>query len=227
MVVAMAALFVALSGSGWAAANLEKNTVGAKQIKRNAVRTAELKDGGVRAADLGAGSVRSNAVLDESLTGGDVQDESIGSAEILDGSVRSGEVEDNSLTGGDVQDEGLATSDISGLTGADVEPGTFLGGNVTVQYELAAVQLADGTSASYNVFCPAGQTAIGGGFRGDFEDSEATNVGSSRPAMAPSNTEPPLDNGSFSGWRITVLNPTGGVTDGIFPEVWVFCARLP
>jgi hypothetical protein len=229
MVVAMMALLVALSGVGYAALKLEKDTVGAKQIKRNAVRTAELRDGGVQAADLGGGSVGSNAVLDESLTGGDVQDESIGSTEILDGSVRPGEIEDNSLTGGDVQDEGLGTSDISGLIGADFEPGTFLGGNVTTQFEQAATPLADNSSASYDVHCPDGQTALGGAARGDATDSEFTNVTSSRPKISTANAGAPVDGGTFTGWRVTVLNPSGGAPPGgdILPQVWVICARVP
>jgi hypothetical protein len=98
---------------------------------------------------------------------------------------------------------------------------------VTVQFEEATADLADGASASYDVFCPAGEQAIGGGARGDATDSEATNVGSSRPAISASNTGPPVDGQSFTGWRATVLNPAGGVTTGIRPDVWVVCVPAP
>jgi hypothetical protein len=96
-----------------------------------------------------------------------------------------------------------------------------------VQHELAAADLADGLKASYNAFCPAGQQAIGGGGRGDATTSEETNVPASRPAISAANTEPPLDGGTFTGWRITVINVAGGVTTGIRPEVWVVCVPAP
>jgi hypothetical protein len=36
-----------------------------------------------------------------------------------------------------------------------------------------------------------------------------------------------MDGQGFTGWRITVINPAGGVTTGIRPQVWVFCAAAP
>jgi hypothetical protein len=147
----------------------------------------------------------------------------VGGQEIRKNSVRSGEVRNGTLRLVDFRAGTFPAGPRGpqGSPGVQGERGTF--GDITVQFEQAAADLADGASASYNAFCPEGQIAIGGGFRGDVTDSEATNVGSARPAMAPSNTEPPLDNGTFSGWRITVLNIAGGVTTGIRPEVWVVC----
>ena len=66
---------------------------------------------------------------------------------------------------------------------------------------------------------------FGGGARGDAQDSEETIVTSSRPSVSAMSTNPPLDGGTFTGWRITVVNPTGGTATGIRPEVWVVCAN--
>ena len=52
MVVALVALSVALGGTGYAALNLPRNSVGAAEIKRNAVASAEIKNRTVRLADL-------------------------------------------------------------------------------------------------------------------------------------------------------------------------------
>jgi hypothetical protein len=227
MVTAIVALFVAVDGVGLAASQLPKNTVGPKQIKADAVRAAEIQANAVGSAEVGAGAIGSGEVLDEALTGGDLQDGTVGGADVQDESLGSGEISDGSLNGGDLQDDSVGSADVQGLTAGDVQADTFVGGSVTVQHELATADLADGTSSSYNAFCPAGQQAIAGGFRGDFEDSEATNTGSSRPSMSPGNTEPPLDNGTYSGWRITVDNPAGGVAAGIRPEVWAICAAVP
>jgi len=219
MIVALIALFVSLGGVGYAATQLKKNSVGSKQIKKNAVTAEKVKDGSIGGAE----------VADGSLTGADVKAGSIGSAEVAD----------KSLTGVDIADGSVALADLGAdsvdgakvvdgsLKSGDVAAGTFLGGAVTVQYFQAAADLPDGTSASYNAFCPAGQSAIGGGARGDATESEKTVLGSSRPSISAGNTEPPLSGQGFSGWRTTVLNPTGAPEAGIRPEVWVICAALP
>jgi hypothetical protein len=188
--ISLIALFVALSGTAYAAVTLPRNSVGARQIKKNAVRASE---------------VRANAVA-----GAEVKDGAIGLVDLAANSVDASKVVDGSLGG------------------ADVAPGALLGGKVTVQYEQATVALADNTSSSYNVHCPAGQTAVAGGARGDATDSEFTNVTSSRPIISTTNSGAPVDGGTFTGWRTTVLNPTGGAPPGgdILPEVWVICAAL-
>lgn len=97
---------------------------------------------------------------------------------------------------------------------------------MTAQFQQSPTDLADGTTAAFTVFCPAGETAVGGGYRGDDQDSEETIVGSSTPvraAGAAGSVAPPVDDQTFSGWRTTMKNPTGGVTTGIRPEVWAFC----
>ena len=114
---------------------------------------------------------------------------------------------------------------VAGAKGDKGDTGAFA--SVTVQHEVAAVDLADGAKNSYNAFCPAGHQGVAGGGRGDDTLSEETNVPASRPAMSISNTEPPPDGGSFTGWRITAINLAGGATTGIRPEVWVVCVPAP
>lgn len=63
-VMATIAVFIALGGSAYAAAQLKKNSVGTKQLKNNAVTGAKVKDGSLNAADIG-GSVNS---ADHALT---------------------------------------------------------------------------------------------------------------------------------------------------------------
>ncbi len=188
--ISLIALFVALSGTAYAAVTLPRNSVGARQIKKDAVRASEVKSG--------------------ALAGAEVKDGAIGLLDLAANSVDASKVLDGSLGG------------------ADVAPGALLGGKVTVQSEQATVALADNTSASYDVHCPAGQSALAGGARGDATDSEFTNVTSSRPIISTSSPGAPADGGTFTGWRATVVNPTGGrPPDGdILPQVWVICSAL-
>src|SRR5688500_11083429 len=61
MVVACVALVVALSGTGYAAVKLTRNSVGATQIRPGAVRSSEVKDRSLRARDFARGQRRRGA----------------------------------------------------------------------------------------------------------------------------------------------------------------------
>src|SRR5262245_37571367 len=67
-VVSTLALVLAMSGVGYAAAKLPKNSVGAAQIKKNAVEASKIK----------SGAIDSSKVKDGSLTGADLNLSSIG-----------------------------------------------------------------------------------------------------------------------------------------------------
>src|SRR3954453_22019589 len=57
MVVACIALLVAMSGTGYAAITLPKNSVGSKQLKKNAVRSSKVKNGSLLRSDFKAGQL--------------------------------------------------------------------------------------------------------------------------------------------------------------------------
>jgi hypothetical protein len=195
-IVSILALTFALGGTSYAAAKLPKNSVGSKQIKAAAVQ----------AADLHADAVTSAAVLNGSLTGGD----------LANGSVTGDDLANGSVTGDDLANGSVASQD---LASGVVKPVPL----ATTKFEAAAADLANGANGNYDVYCNAGQQAIGGGGRGDDTLSEETILTNTRPAISSGNTEPPLAGQGFTGWRITVVNPAGGAASGIRPEVWVVC----
>ena len=119
MVVALIALFVALSGASYAA--LAKNSVGTKQIEKNGVGASEIKSNAVRTAEIRADAVGTSEVDDASITGIDVEDESLGSPDV-DG-IGSNDVTDGSLNTADVQDESIVSDDVSGLSNGDLGVG--------------------------------------------------------------------------------------------------------
>jgi len=57
MVVALLALFVALSGASYAAVSLPRNSVGSKQIRDNAVISPKVRNGSLLAEDFKAGQL--------------------------------------------------------------------------------------------------------------------------------------------------------------------------
>jgi hypothetical protein len=168
---------------------------------------------------------------------------SVGSAQIRRGAIVGGDIHRNAITSAKVKDRSLKAIDFAagqlpagaqgpqGPQGAQGPQGPKgdTGGSpaATVQFFQAAADLADGTDASYNVFCPDGQQGIAGGARGDDTLSEETILTSSRPALSRANTNPPASGQGFTGWRITVVNPLGGSPSGIRPEVWVVCIAAP
>jgi hypothetical protein len=168
-------------------------------LPKNSVGTSQIKKNGV-----GGPEIRKNAVR---------------SGEVKNGALRAGDFAAGQLPAGPQGLQGL-----QGVQGVQGQRGTF--GDITTQFEQAAAPLADNTSASYDVHCPDGQRALAGGARGDATDSEFTNVTSSRPIISTTSPGAPVDGGTFTGWRATVLNPTGGAPPGgdILPQVWVICA---
>jgi hypothetical protein len=151
---------------------------------------------------------------------------SVGAKQLKRNAVRSKHVKNHSLLKKDFKAGQLPQGPKGdkgdpGTPGTPGATGTF--GAVTVRSFTPATDLADGTKTSINAVCPAGQTAIGGGGRGDDLNSEETNVSSSRP-IVDAGGGVPADGSGFGGWRLTVTNVAGGMTTGIRPTVWAICA---
>ena len=172
-------------------------------LPNNSVGTPQIKTNGVKSSEIASGAVRSSEVKNASLT----------LADFAPGQIPAGPKGDKGDKGekGDKGDKGD-----TGSVGAP-----------TVRSFTAPADLADGTKSSYNVYCPAGQVAIGGGGRGDESNSEGTILTSTRPSVSADNTNPPEEGGTYTGWRITVFNPAGGLTNGLRPTVYVTCVAAP
>jgi hypothetical protein len=87
-------------------------------------------------------------------------------------------------------------------------------GKVIVERQTGSVESLKG--GSVDAFCPTGTQTIGGGGRGD--DFDEPSLLASRPTRA--GGEPPASGESFTGWRVSVFNDTGGTVQ---PEVWAIC----
>lgn len=172
------------------------------------------------AATLSKNSVGAKQIKKDSVRASEIKSRAVGTSEVRNGALLAEDFKPGQLPAGAKGDRGL-----QGDKGDTGDTGSF--DSVTVQFEQAAADLANGANMSYGVFCPAGQQAIAGGGRGDDTLSEETILTNTRPAISSGNTEPPVDGGTFTGWRITVVNPAGGAASGIRPEVWVVCAPAP
>ena len=206
-VMSMTAVMIALGGTSYAAA-VARNSVGSPQIRPKAVKNSDLGDSAVT-----SGKVKNGSLLAQDFALGQIP------------AGPAGAVGPRGLTG---QTGPAGPTGPAGATGPTGPTGAF--GAVTSYSVTSAVDIPDGTKQTIDVYCPAGQQAVGGGGRGDDNNSELTAMTSSRPArVSPADSEPPADGSSFRGWRLTVFNPTGGGTspNGLLPTVWVFCVAAP
>jgi hypothetical protein len=113
--IALLALFVALSGTTFAAATvvLPANSVGTKQLKMNAVTPVKIRKGAVTNTKLARNVVTGAKVKDNSLTGADVLESSLGK-------VPSAATADNATTTGGSTVKSFVASVASGGAAATV-----------------------------------------------------------------------------------------------------------
>ena len=109
-----------------------------------------------------------------------------------------------------------------GPSGAQGPPGVI--GNVTIQRLDFA--LNDGTAAGGQVLCPAGTKGIAGGTSVEASTASDIHVLVSRPYNS-IGADPPNDNGTFNGWRVSYRNNAGAVAPAFgntTARVFVVCA---
>jgi hypothetical protein len=146
MVVAMMALFVALSGS--AVALQGRNKVDKNDIRKDAVRSKQVKNENLKGIDLKDGTVLGADVGDGSLTEADLAANSVDSSEIADNAVKSSEIANNAVGSPQIDDNAVGASDVKGIYAA-----------VTGVNAPTANTYVDGSSS-----CNQGDAVLGGGF---------------------------------------------------------------
>jgi hypothetical protein len=86
-VTATLALFVALSGSAYAAVELPADSVGTPQLKSGAVTGAKIATGTIRAANVATRSLTGSVIAESTLAGNNVIDGSLTGADLGPGAI--------------------------------------------------------------------------------------------------------------------------------------------
>jgi hypothetical protein len=160
LIIAVAALVVALGGTGYAAIKLPANSVGSKQIKANAVTSAKVRDGSLRAADFAAGTLLKGDKGDTGLKG---DTGAVGPAGVTMGF-------DNANTGATITNVTINTHSVQ----APVPHGTAL--HVSLDYSLAAINGCPFCNLQIQVGF-ADQNPVGCVFAGQVNPGPATGTG--------------------------------------------------
>ena len=105
--ISCVALFVSLSGVGYAAA-----TIGSSQIKNNAVQGKDIKNSSVTGKDIKTGSVSGSDLKNNGVTGTDVQESSLGQVPSAASATSATTAANATALGGAAPSAYLQTSDI-------------------------------------------------------------------------------------------------------------------
>ena len=203
MAVAFVALLAALSGTAIAlpgtssvdSGDIKNGTIRGKDIHKNAVTGKKVKNGAIKSADVG----------DDSLTGTDINEGTLGQVPSAN-TANTANSASTAGSAGTVSDGAIGASKLAGIT---------------VRFAQGP-DAADNQQSRANAFCPAGQRALGGGARNEFNSTEPQLL-ASRPVISEDNVEAPADGGTFTGWRATIFNPPAGAAGPFQAEAWVIC----
>lgn len=153
LAIACLALFLALTGSAFAAAKI---SVGSRQIVNGSVRTVDLRDD----------AVTSPKIADATITAGDLGTDSVGSDEIAKDAVNQDEIAENAVGSSEVADQSLTANDLGpdSVGSSELQAGSVRASELGPIVQVSnSTPIAAGAVGGVSVNCPAGTTVIGGG----------------------------------------------------------------
>lgn len=113
MVVACIALAVALSGVGYAAVALPRDSVGTLQLKRNAVTATKIRNGSVTPGKLARNAVTAAKLADDAVTGAKLADAAVGAPQLADEAVGTAELAEGAVNSTKITDGAVARADLA------------------------------------------------------------------------------------------------------------------
>ena len=105
-VVSVMALFIALGGLSYAAAQ-----IGSKQIVNNSIRSKDIRNGGVASRDIRTNTVGSFDIADNGVGTVDIADGAVGTGKLADGAVDTGKLADNAVGSGKIANGSVNNDD--------------------------------------------------------------------------------------------------------------------
>jgi hypothetical protein len=204
-VIALAALFVALGGTAFAAATIGTNdikngavtkqklhskAVTTRKIAPQAVTTGKIADQAVTTDKIADQAVTTDKIADQAVTSGKIAPDAVDSSMILDGSIQTGDLGDAQVANSKLADSSVTSAKIADAQVRAADLGAL---GTTSGPETA---IANNTSSNMSVTCPAGSTIISGGgvYRGGTGNGNVTLRSSQKDG---------------NGWNVVAYNESG------------------
>ncbi|MEZ5102357.1 MAG: hypothetical protein R3C15_21660 [Thermoleophilia bacterium] len=149
MVVALIALFVALSGGAYAGFVLPNNSVRTATIANGQVKTADLGAAAVTTAKLRNGAVTSTKLADRAVTSAKLADGAVLSTKLAEGAVTTSRIAEAAITGAKLSDSAITEPKLAdgAVSAAKIAPNAVTGAKI-VDGSVTDADLAAGISGS-------------------------------------------------------------------------------
>lgn len=231
-VISCIALFVALSGSVYAA-GLAKNSVKAKNIATGAVTNPKLKNGAVTAKKLANGAVTGPKLANASVGASKLAEAAVRSTTLGGGVVTNPKIKDLAVTEGKLANNAVGKDKLGAsavetgklakeaVTAEKLAGGFYAQLTKNVSFEkITAPTESTVTPQGNTVPCPAGKVAISGGARivsTDIDNVDTVAITQSAPSFNAQNVA--------TGWFVQARAITAETSPWSL-EVHAICAEL-
>jgi hypothetical protein len=167
-VASMLALFIALGGSAYAAAQLPANSVGKAQIRSSAVGKSEAATNAVGRSEVRSSAIGRSEIATNGVGSSEIRTNAIGTKEIRDGKIDVADLTPAALAANGVTFR-AAVSDAGALTGGNAksatrttDPGVYsvdLGTDVS-KCQVSATVAGTGATVGFAVVAPGASTNL-------------------------------------------------------------------
>ncbi|HET8757580.1 MAG TPA: hypothetical protein VFM58_16290 [Solirubrobacteraceae bacterium] len=158
----MLALFIALGGSAYAAAQLPSNSVGKAQIRSSAVGKSEVARNAVGKSEIRSSAIGKSEIATNGVGAAEIRTNAVGTKELRDGTIAVADLSPAALAANGVTFR-VAVSDASALTSGNAksatrttDPGVYsvdLGADVS-KCQVAATVAGTGATPGFVVVAP-------------------------------------------------------------------------
>ena len=111
-VTASVALFIALGGTGYAAIQIPRGSVGNSQLQRDAVSASKIRQNAVGKSEIRSGAVGKSEVRSNAIGSSEIRRDAVGSAEVRRGAVGLSEIRTDGVGASEIRADAVGTSEL-------------------------------------------------------------------------------------------------------------------
>lgn len=195
--MATLAVFVALGGTGYAAA-----TIVSSQIANGAVTKAKIANGAVGTPKLATNAVTTSKLAKSSVNSAKLADRAVTAGKLANGAVGADKLAARSVGLGQITPGSLDASVFAAGRSPGVNPSK-------IGLQVRTLNLSAGQSSSLSAECLPGSIMLGGGFNAPGPTTPG-NLASAQAIVLGSYPTPPSSAAGYTGWTVSAAAASGG-----------------